>query len=431
MTGSDENNIVVGLQWGNEGKERIIDFLAKHSDVIVRFQGCSNSGHTLSANSGGGLKINYLPTGIQYSGKKCLICAGVTLDLENAAQEIAVLKERARLKAQLIISPQCHLILDYHKKLDVLDGRILGHGQNRTLHELGFGHCCSDKYRRFGIRVADLLHPDTLLEKLEQNLTIKNEYFTKIYGEKPIDVGDIFDKCLKLGDILIPYVGDPSVVIEKASADSMRILFEGCDGTLNDIDFGVYPYVMPMSALSSCAFAGTGIRHNMPVRIIGVAKSYCTRTDNGPFITEEFGVIAPFLRSRGNEFTEITGEQRRIGWLDIPALKYALKKNGTNILAVTKLDVLTGIDELKICTAYIVDGKERKDFDLTPAEMQRAVPVYEVIEGWKEELSVCSDFNNLPMQAKAYIKFVEEATGTSVIWVGVGSEWGNALFRRS
>jgi adenylosuccinate synthase len=430
MTCPDENSIVVGLQWGNEGKERIIDFLAKRSDVIVRFQGCSNGGHVIFANSER-FNINYLPTGIQYAGKKCLICGGVTLDLENVSEEIRMAKNAGILKAQLMISTSCHLILDYHKKLDVLDGRILGHDHNRTMNEPGFGHCCADKYRRFGVRVMDLLNPATLHDKLEQNLIIKNEYFTNIYGEKPMDVCEIFDKCLKLGEVIRPYAGDPAVVVEKAAESSIGILMEGCDGTLNDVDFGLYPYVMPLSAISAAAFAGTGMRQNMPVRIIGVAKSYCTRTDNGPFITEEFSVIAPFLRNRGNEFTEITGEPRRIGWLDLPALRYAIKKNNAHLLAITKLDVLTGIDELKICTAYMVDGKERKDFDLSAEEMQRAVPVYEIMEGWKEELPMYNDFNALPLQAKAYIKFIEESTDTSVIWVGVGSEWGNALFRRS
>ncbi len=425
-----ENNIVVGVQWGNEGKERLIEFLSNRSDVIVRFQGCSNGGHSIFAG-GEHFKINYLPSGIQYYGKKCLICGGVTLDLENISDEIAMFKASGMLKAQLTISASCHLILDYHKKLDVLDGRILGHDQNRTMNEPGFGHCCADKYRRSGIRVMDLLYTEVFREKLKQNLLIKNEYFSKVYGEKPMDIDEMFNKYQRLGEILKPYIGDPTCIVEKAVEENLSILFEGCDGTLNDIDRGLYPFVMPLSAISAAALSGTGIKWNSPMRIIGVAKSYCTRADTGPFITEEFSVIAPFLRNRGNEFTEITGEARRIGWLDLPALKYALRENGAHLLAITKLDVLTGIDELKICTAYIVDGKERKNFDLTPEEMERATPVYKIIEGWKEELPMYNDFNALPAQARAYIKFIEEATATPVIWVGVGSEWGNALLRRS
>lgn len=425
-----ENNMVIGLQWGNEGKGRVIDFLSNRSDVVVRFQGCSNGGRTVVV-CGESFRINCLPSGIQHEHKKCVICGGVTLDLEKISDEIAMVKEAGILKAQLTISPSCHLILDYHKKLDVLDGRIFGHDYNRTMNEPGYGHCCADKYRRTGIRVIDLLSPNVLLEKIEQNLLIKNECFSKIYGEKPISPRELYEKCILLGEIITPYIGDTAEIIENAVSRNIGILFESCDGTLNDVDRGTYPFVMPISSISAAALCGTGMRWNSPMRIIGVTKPYCTRSDRGPFITEEFSSVTPFLRNRGKEFSDTSGEPRRIGWLDMPALKYSLRENGAHVLAINKLDVLTGVDEIKVCTSYLVNCKERKKLDLTPEEMEKAKPIYKIFEGWKEELSGCNEPNALPQQARAYIDFIEEETGIPVVWIGVGAEWGNALFRRT
>lgn len=427
MTGA-ENNIVLGLQWGNEGKERIIDFLANRSDVTVRFQGCSNGGRTVNAG-GERYRLRYLPSGIHHDGKKCLISSGVSIDLEKFSRELALVKEAGILKAQLMISPSCSLILDYHKTLDVLDGRVFGHGGSGTMDELGLGHACADKYRMLGIMTGDLRSPPVLKKKIQRNVTVKNEYLTKIYGEKPLNADAIFEKCMAEGEAILPYIGDVTSIVEKAVSKNMGILFEGCDGTLNDIDRGMYPCVMPKTAITAAALAGTGLKWNSPMRVIGVAKAYCTRTDDGPFVTEELGAVASFIRNRGKEFSEITREPRRTGWLDLPALKYAVRENGVHELAVTKLDVLTGIDELKICVAYMVDGVERTSFDLTADEMSRATPVYKIIEGWNGDLPPCGDFNTMPYQAQTYIKYIEEATGVPVIWVGIGAEWGSALFR--
>ena len=428
MTGS-ETNMVIGTQWGNEGKGRIVDFIANRSDVVVRFQGCSNGGRTIFA-CGEKYRVSHLPSGIHHDGKNCLICGGVTLDLEKVSDEIAMLKEAGVLKARLTISKSCHLILDYHKKLDVLDGRMLGHYRNRTMVEQGFGHSCSDKYRRIGIRVADLLHPDILHDKIKENLNVKNEYFTKIYGEKAMDPDELFAKCLSMGERLIPYIGNPEEIVENAVSKNLGILFEACDGALNDVERGLYPYVMPISSLSAAALAGTGLRWNSPMRIIGVAKAYSTRNDSGPFVTEESSAVTAFIRNRGKEFTGVNMEPRRVGWLDLPALKFAVKDNGVHSLALTKLDVLTGIDELKVCTAYIVDGEEKKFLDLTSRDTWKAIPVYRTFEGWKEDLSSYNDFKTLPIQAQEYIKFIEEEAGVPIIWVGVGSDWGKALFIR-
>ena len=428
MTGS-ETNMIIGTQWGNEGKGRIADFIANRSDVVVRFQGSSNGGRTILA-CGEKYRIGYLPTGIHHDGKNCLICGGVTLDIEKVSDEIAMLKEAGVLKARLTISKSCHLILDYHKKLDVLDGRIFGHDSNMTMTEQGFGHCCSDKYRRMGIRAVDLLRPDILHDKIKEVLAVKNEYFTKIYGEKPIDPDELYKKCLRLGEWLIPYIGDPEEIVASSVSKNLGILFEACDGALNDVERGSYPYVMPISSLSAAALAGTGLRLNSPMRIIGVAKAYSTRNDSGPFVTEESSAVAAFMRNRGKEFSGVSMEPRRVGWLDIPALKYAIKENGVHALALTKLDVLTGIDELKVCTAYNVGGEKKDVPDMAGRDMWNARPVYRTFEGWREDLSGCSDLRNLPIQVKEFIKFIEEEAGIPVIWVGLGADWGKALFIR-
>ncbi len=428
MTGS-ETKMVIGTQWGNEGKGRITDFIANRSDVVVRFQGASNGGRTIFA-CGDKYRINYLPSGIHHDGKKCLICGGVTLDLEKVSDEIAMLKEAGVLKARLTISRSCHLILDYHRKLDVLDGRILGHERNRTMTEQGYGHCCSDKFRRMGIRVVDLLYPDILHDKLKEIIAVKNECFTKIHGEKPLDADDIHKKCLELGERLLPYIGIPEEIVEYSVSKNLGILFEACDGTLNDIDRGLYPYIMPLSSLSARALSGTGLRWNTPMKIIGVAKAYSTRNDNGPFVTEESSSVAAFIRNRGKEFSGSSMEPRRIGWFDMPALKYAIKENGVHALALTKLDVLTGIDTIKICTAYNVCGEKKEILDVTDINLRNAIPVYRTFDGWKEDLSLCSDLKSLPIQALEFINFIEEEAGVPVIWVGVGSDWGKALFIR-
>ena len=428
MTGS-ETNMVIGTQWGNEGKGRIIDFIANRSDVVVRFQGSSNGGRTIFA-CGEKYKVSYLPSGIHHDGKKCLICGGVTLDLEKVSDEISMLNDAGVLKARLTISRSCHLILDYHKKLDVLDGRIFGHDRNRTMTEQGFGHCCSDKYRRMGIRVADLLYPDMLHDKIKEIIAVKNEYFTKIYGEKPLDPDELHKKFLRLGEKLIPYIGNPEEIVEYSVSKNQGILFEACDGALNDVERGFYPYVMPISSLSASALAGTGLRWNSPMRIIGVVKAYSTRNDSGPFVTEESSAVTAFIRNMGKEFSGVSMEPRRVGWLDMPALKYAIKENGVHALAITKMDVLTGIDEIKVCTSYDVGGEKKEILDVTDKDMWNAVPVYRKFDGWREDLSLCSDLKSLPIQALDYIKFIEEETGIPVMWVGVGADWGKALFIR-
>lgn len=425
---SSENNIIIGLQWGHEGKNRLLDFFANRSEVIVRFHGSATGGHQISAG-GERFTLDYLPCGIHHAGKLCVITHGVTLDLEKISDELAALKSAGVFRSRLLISSRCPLILDYHKRLDVLAGRLLGHDLNRTMDQRGYGHAVTDNVRRLGIRAGDLLYPERLRERLDLNLAIKNEYFKKIYNEKPLDADKLFTKIMKEGQRLVPYVGPVEDAISKAVESNVGTLFEGCDGSLNDLNCGVYPYVMPGMTTAPAAFLSAGLRHNASLRIIGAAKAYCTKSGPGPFITEDKSAVAAFIRTRGSEFGKIGEAPRRIGWLDLPALKYAAHINGADLLAVTKLDVLTGIDELKICTGYMTGGELRTSGDLSAEEAEKAEPVYVSLEGWREELPGCTDFNLLPQQAQSYIRFIEEYTGLRVIWTGLGTQWGNALYR--
>ncbi|MCD7878177.1 MAG: adenylosuccinate synthetase [Cloacibacillus porcorum] len=425
---SSENNIVVGLQWGQEGKNRLLDFFANRSEVIVRFHGSASGGHEITAG-GEHFTLDYLPCGIHHAGKLCVITHGVTLDLEKTSEEIAGLTAAGVFRSRLLISPRCPLILDYHKRLDVLAGRLLGHDLNRTMEQRGYGHAVTDNVRRLGIRAGDLLAPERLRERLELNLKIKNEYFEKIYNEKPMDPAKLFTKIMKEGQRLLPYIGPVDEAVSRAVERNIGTLFAGCSGSLNDLSCGVYPYVLPGTTIAPAAFLSAGLRHSASLRIIGAAKAYCTKSGPGPFITEDKSAVAAFIRTRGSEYDKIGETPRRIGWLDLPALKYAAQINGADLLAVTKLDVLTGIDELKICTGYMIGGELRTSGDLTAEEPPAAEPVYAAFEGWRDELPGCTDFNLLPPQAQAYIRFIEDFMGLRVIWTGLGTQWGNALYR--
>jgi len=422
------NSAVIGLQWGNEGKGPLLDFMTISSDVIVRYRGCSSSGRTINVGRNS-IKVRYVPRGIAQSGKKCLISGGAFLDMEKMTAEIAALKEAGALNAEFVISPHCHVVLDYHKKLDVLDHRMFGMRSGTAIDELGLCAACADKCRGLGIRAEDLLSRNALYEKIEQNLAIKNEYLMKVYGERGLDAEALYDKCLKHGEALKPYIGDTARIIELSMDKGIAVLFEGSGGAMNDIDGGIYPYVSPCSSALSSVMAGTGVTPKAPLWAIGVIKSYSTRSDEGPFLTEETGAVAPFIRSRGCEISDITGKARRVGWLDIPALKYALLENPVDAVAVTKLDVLTGVDEIRICMSYMLDGKEKKCFDTGIFNAEYAAPVYRTMSGWKEDISGCCSFKSLPLQAQAYIKFIEDSIAKPVVWVGCGRHWADAIIR--
>ncbi|MDO5115089.1 MAG: adenylosuccinate synthetase [Synergistaceae bacterium] len=424
-----ENNVIAGLQWGSESKNRIMDFFANRSEVIVRFNGVGNGGHRISAGEERFI-LNYLPCGIHHDGKLCIMTSGVALDLERLSDEIAALKSAGVLRARLRISRRCPLILDYHKLLEILDGRLLGSPHDRAPRDRGYGSALADEARRLSVRAGDLLCPEQLREKIKLNLTLKNEYLTKIHKAKALDAEKLCEKILREGQRLAPYIAPVSELVSQAVESNIGTLFEGCGGALNDPAVGIWPDTEAGAAAAPAAFLHSGLRHNAPIKIIGVAKAYCTRSDGGPFITEDKGAISAFIRARGNEYDETTREPRRIGWLDLPALAHAARASGADMLAVTKLDILTGIDELKICTAYRLRGKEIRSCELTAEEAREAEPVYTTLEGWHDEISLNSmDFYHLPAQTQSYLRIIEEYTGLKVIWVGIGARWGAALYK--
>lgn len=424
---SSENNVITGLQWGNEGKKKLTDFFANRSEAIVRFNGSSSGGHPINAG-GESFTLDYLPCGIHHDGKLCVIAAGTALDLDKAADEIVALKNAGVLKARLHISERCPLILDFHKKQELLEARAMYRNMGWLMNERGYGAALSDIYGALGVTAGDLLHPLVLREKIKHVMKIKNELFFKVFNEAPVDPNAICDEILKKAEALLPYVSPVEGLIAKAVADNAGVLFEGCDGSMNDAQCGLYPSLAPGRRSAAEVFLSCGLRHNTSLRVIGAAKAYCAKSGDGPFITEEKSTVGAFLRARGGEFNELTGEQRRTGWLDLPALAYSVRANSADVLALTKLDALTGIDELKLCTAYRIDGKEVTAGDITAEEAARAVPVYETLEGWKEELQGCADFSRLPRQTQGYIRFIEEYVGLRVIWAGLGRQWGNALY---
>lgn len=423
---SSENNIIAGLQWGGEGKKRLTDFFADRAEVIVRFNGSSAGGHPITA-AGERYSLDFLPCGIHHDGKLCVITKGVLLDLEKLSREISTLKAAGVMKAKLRISPGCPMIFDFHKRLDVLESRASGICSYDD-DQPGCGAALSDELKGLSVRSGDLLDVTAFHEKLERSLSIKNEILTKLYGERAVDVKTAIEKAEREAAQLRPYIAPVEGLVREAVESNAGTLFEGCGGAMNDRCFGRYPFISPARTSAQSLFLSVGIKHNSSIRVIGAVKAYCTMDGRAPFVTEETGAIAAFIRSRGAEYSETAGRPRRVGWLDLPALKFAAESSGVDVLALTKLDVLTGIDELLVCTSYIIDGEERRGGEMTAAEAERAKPVYTVLEGWHEELPGYTDFNRLPIQTRNYIQTIEDFTGLRVIWAGLGRQWGNALF---
>ena len=424
---SSENNVVVGLQWGFENKKRLTDFFANRSETIVRFNGSSSGGHTINAG-GENFVLDFLPCGVHHDGKLCAIAAGVAVDLECIVREIEMLKEAGVLKSRLLLSGECPLILDFHKKMDVLERRFIGAAHDTILEDIGVSQALADMDRGIAIHAFDLLDAQVLKNKLDKNLKLKNAVFTQVFHERPSDPDETFLQILSLAKTVAPYIGQVRDEIAKAVENNSGVLFEGCDGSMIDAAADSPRLIRSGARTAVSLFQSAGLRHNCSLRVIGAAKAYSVRGRGGAFITEEKGSIGAFLRIRGAEFDESVDEPRRIGWLDLPALAYSARINSADLLALTKLDVLTGIDELKVCTSYMLDGKETTRGDLTNEEAARAKPIYAVLEGWKEDIQGCSDIGHLPRQTQDYIRLIEDYTGIRVIWAGLGREWGNALY---
>ena len=421
-------DVIVGVQWGDEGKGRVVDALAGRSGVVVRYQGGANAGHTVVVGDEK-FVFHLLPSGILYPGKLCVIGNGVVIDPETLFKELDDLKKRGKPLARLAISHGAHVVMPYHKLLDRLAEGARSEGSRIGTTGRGIGPCYSDKFGRVGIRAEDLVNPGILKEKLMMNIEQKNEILTKIYGAGPLESDTVYEAALEWGRRMEPMLGDAFLEIHTALETGINVLFEGAQGTLLDVDHGTYPFVTSSSPCSGGACTGAGIGPGRIDRVIGVTKAYCTRVGEGPFPTEDKGSLGELLRTKGGEFGATTGRPRRCGWNDLVAVDYAVKVNGIDGLALTKLDVLSGFEKISVCTAYEIDGKVRKIFPSSCAELAKAKPVFEELPGWKEDIGGCRRFEDLPLAAQDYIRFIEERVSAPVILIGVGQGREDTILR--
>lgn len=414
-------NIVVGTQWGDEGKGKIIDIIASRADVVVRSQGGNNAGHTV-VNDGQTYKLHLIPSGILYKNTLCLIGAGVVLDPKDLLSEIDNLSPRGVSFDNLKIDPRAHVVMPWHITLDGLSEKFRGNSDIGTTKR-GIGPCYMDKYERCGIRVYDLVHPEVFAEKVRMTGKLKNKIITEVYGDEPHDIEAIIKEYTEYGKRLAKYVDDVSVIVYEAAKANKTIMFEGAQATLLDIDFGTYPYVTSSHPLSAGVCVGTGVGPMIISNIIGVAKAYTTRVGKGPFPTELDDETGETIRNKGGEFGTTTGRPRRTGWFDAVIVRHSVRVNGLSSLAINKLDTLGGIGDLKVCVAYKKpDGTVIENFPATLEELADCVPVYETLKGFDDDISSCRSFDELPEACKKYIERLEELCDCHISMVGVGPD---------
>ena len=414
-------SIVVGTQWGDEGKGKIIDIIASKADVVVRSQGGNNAGHTV-VNDGQTYKLHLIPSGILYKDTVCCIGAGVVLDPQDFTGELNSLGERGVSFANLKVDPRAHVVMPWHRLLDGLSEEFRGNSDIGTTKR-GIGPAYMDKYERCGIRVYDLIHPEIFAEKVRSTGALKNKIITEVYGGEAFDLEAVIAEYTEYGKQIKQYVDDVSVIVYNADKEGKTIMFEGAQATLLDIDFGTYPYVTSSHPLAAGVCVGTGVGPMMISDIIGVAKAYTTRVGKGPFPTELFDETGDTIRNKGAEFGTTTGRPRRTGWFDAVIVRHSVRTNGLTKLAINKLDTLGGLGDLKVCVAYKkADGSVIKDFPATLEELADCQPVYETYKGFDEDISQCRTFDELPQACKDYIQKLEELCGCKIAMVGVGPD---------
>jgi adenylosuccinate synthase len=407
--------VIVGAQWGDEGKGKIVDLLAQDSDLVCRYQGGPNAGHTIIVD-GETYKIRQIPSGV-LRGKTCVIGAGCVVDPGVFLAEIDELESRGLSTSDVHLSAEAHVIMPWHVVIDRASERRLGKLQIGTTRR-GIGPCYADKAARLGIRVQDLLDAKILRQKIEVALAEKNVWLERVYGVPPLDLEELAGGLETLAQRIRPYVADTSLLVDRALRDGREVLLEGAQGTLLDLDHGTYPFVTSSSTVAANAATGVGIGPNRIDRVVGVAKAYVTRVGEGPFPTEIEGPDQERVRELGGEFGTVTGRERRCGWLDLVALRYAVRLNGITSLALTKLDVLSPFAELPICVEYrLRDGSQTNDFPAHQSDFHHCRPVYEVLAGWNEPIT-----DGLPDAARSYVAFVEQALDVEITLVGTGAE---------
>ncbi|BCS80062.1 adenylosuccinate synthase [Anaerocellum diazotrophicum] len=410
---------IVGTQWGDEGKGKIVDFLAKEADVVVRAQGGNNAGHTVEA-FGKVFKLHLIPSGILYKDKLNIIGNGVVIDPESLIQEIENLEKEGISTENLKISDRAHLVMPYHKVLDEEQEKLRGDESLGTTKR-GIGPAYTDKTERTNLRVCDMLDEEEFVQKLRNVYERKNQILTHVYHKTPMKFGELLEQFMKYGEILKPYITDTIKLLNDSIKAGKKVLLEGAQATMLDLDYGTYPYVTSSHPTVGGFCIGAGIAPKYIQEVIGVVKAYTTRVGKGPFPTELLNEIGDSIREKGREFGTTTGRPRRCGWLDLVVVRYAVLINGIDKIALTKLDTLSGLPKIKVCVGYKYEGKV---LELFPASLKVAMecePIYEEFEGWsEEEIKTAKDYDSLPKSAKRYIEFVERETGAKVFLIGTG-----------
>ncbi len=414
--------VLVGAQWGDEGKGKVTDFLADKADIVVRYQGGNNAGHTVVVQ-GNEFKLHLIPSGILYPQKLCCIGNGVVLDPAVFLEELEGLKNKGIDTSNLRISPRTHVIMPYHRKLDECEEKRRGTNKIGTTGK-GIGPAYTDKTSRIGIRMADLIDPEEFASKLKQILVDKNDLLEKYYQEKGFGFQEIYEPYCAFGQQLAKYVEDVSILVDDAIAQGKNVLFEGAQGSLLDLDHGTYPFVTSSHPISAAACLGSGIGPTKIDTVMAVVKAYVTRVGEGPFPTELEDAQGDYLRQMGHEYGTTTGRPRRCGWFDGVVVRYAARVNGLKYLAITKLDVLTGIETLKLCTGYEYKGKVINNFPATLKELAQCQPIYEEMPGWQEDITKITTYEELPKAAKDYLERIVQITGVpiGILSVGPGRE---------
>ena len=412
--------VVLGAQWGDEGKGKVTDFFASSADYVVRFQGGNNAGHTIVVGDEK-LALSLTPSGVLYPDCVPVIGSGCVVDLAFLKKELEMLNSKNVSTKKLAISPNAHVIMPYHKLLDELIEESLGENKIGTTKK-GIGPCYADKIQRSGIRIQDLIDDEVFAEKVKTNVEEKNQLLTKIYGRDPIDPNEIINEFKTYKEIINNHVKDTSLMISNAIKEGKNILFEGAQGTLLDIDHGTYPFVTSSNTSSANAAIGSGIGPLNLNKIVGVTKAYISRVGSGPFITEQKNDIGDYLIEKGAEFGVVTGRRRRCGWLDLISLKYSVRVNSLTELFITKLDVLSGLEEIKLGVGYMNGDKIITDYPYQQNVFYNAEPVYETYAGWSEDITSVRNFDDLPENAKKYITAIEDFIEIPITFISVGPE---------
>ena len=422
------NRILIGAQWGDEGKGKIIDLLARKSDIIVRYQGGNNAGHTVKFDDEK-FVLHLIPSGILHAGKICVIGNGVVLDPQAFFEEVEMLESKGvRVKGRLFVSEGAHLLFPYHRLMDQLKEEA---GQKKGIigtTKKGIGPCYADKMARLGVRVVDMKNPAYFKERLSMVLEEKNLVLKKIYGHNGLSFQKIFSDYKKYRTRLLEFAMDTPRYLFEASRKGKSILFEGAQGTMLDVDHGTYPFVTSSNATVGGAITGSGVSPTLIDRVIGVVKAYTTRVGEGPFPTQFPPDLMKQIQTKGEEFGSTTGRPRRCGWFDAVIARHAVRINGLDEMAVMKLDVLSGLKEIKIGTAYRINGKLCKEYPIAADEFSKCEPVYETMKGWQEDLSNVHRWKDLPSTARKYLGRLEELMMTPIKIVSIGSKRSQTIF---